>query len=63
MKLNTNGHLTHIKRQFRNRKLSEALGRSGIKLILKSGHCLSAAGSIESIAAVLQLHQGFFSKY
>jgi 3-oxoacyl-(acyl-carrier-protein) synthase len=23
------------------------------------GHCLSAAGSIESIAAVLQLHQGF----
>jgi 3-oxoacyl-(acyl-carrier-protein) synthase len=23
------------------------------------GHCLSAASSIESIAAVLQLHQGF----
>jgi 3-oxoacyl-(acyl-carrier-protein) synthase len=60
-----NGHLTANKRQFRNRKLSEALGRSGIKPYnsLKSmiGHCLSAAGSIESIAA-LQLHQGFFSK-
>jgi 3-oxoacyl-(acyl-carrier-protein) synthase len=45
--------------------LGEALGRSGIKFpyinSLKSmiGHCLSAAGSIESIAAVLQLHQGF----
>jgi hypothetical protein len=26
-----NGHLTAIKRQFRNRKLGEALGRSGIK--------------------------------
>jgi hypothetical protein len=26
-----NGHLTANKRQFRNRKLSEALGRSGIK--------------------------------
>jgi hypothetical protein len=43
------------KRQFRNRKLGEALGRSGIKFpyinSLKSmiGHCLSAAGSIESI--------------
>jgi 3-oxoacyl-(acyl-carrier-protein) synthase len=24
-----------------------------------TGHCLSAAGSIESIAAVLQLHEGF----
>jgi 3-oxoacyl-(acyl-carrier-protein) synthase len=23
------------------------------------GHCLSAAGSIESIASVLQVHQGF----
>jgi 3-oxoacyl-(acyl-carrier-protein) synthase len=48
-----NGHLTAaIKRQFRNRKLSEALGRSGIKFPyinpLKSmiGHCLSAAGSV-----------------
>jgi 3-oxoacyl-(acyl-carrier-protein) synthase len=24
-----------------------------------TGHCLSAAGSIESVAAVLQLHEGF----
>jgi 3-oxoacyl-(acyl-carrier-protein) synthase len=50
------------KRQFRNRKLGEALGRSGIKFpyinSLKSmiGHCLSAAGSIENVCAV---HQGF----
>ncbi len=44
---------------------SIALGRSGsdFPLInsLKSltGHCLSAAGSVESVAAVLQLHHGF----
>jgi 3-oxoacyl-(acyl-carrier-protein) synthase len=25
------------------------------------GHCLSAAGSIESVAAVLQLHHGFIA--
>ena len=24
-----------------------------------TGHCLSAAGSVESIATVLQLHEGF----
>lgn len=24
-----------------------------------TGHCLSAAGSIESIAAILQIHEGF----
>jgi 3-oxoacyl-(acyl-carrier-protein) synthase len=44
---------------------SEALGRKGIDFpyinSLKSmiGHCLSAAGSIESVASVLQLHHGF----
>jgi 3-oxoacyl-(acyl-carrier-protein) synthase len=59
-----NGHLTATsKDSLEIENWSEALGRSGIKFILirKSmiGHCLSAAGSIESIAAVLQLHQGF----
>ena len=24
-----------------------------------TGHCLSAAGSIESVASILQLHQGY----
>ncbi|EDM36624.1 3-oxoacyl-[acyl-carrier-protein] synthase [Pedobacter sp. BAL39] len=44
-----------------------ALGRSGKKFpyinSLKSmvGHCLSAAGSIECVAAVLQLHEGFIA--
>lgn len=44
---------------------SKALNRSGkdFPMInsLKSltGHCLSAAGSVESVAAILQLHQGF----
>jgi 3-oxoacyl-(acyl-carrier-protein) synthase len=61
-----NGHLTATsKDSLEIENWSEALGRSGIKFpyinSLKSmiGHCLSAAGSIESIAAVLQLHQGF----
>ena len=42
-----------------------ALGRSGEDFpainTLKSltGHCISAAGSIESVAAILQLHHGF----
>ena len=61
-----NGHLTATsKDSLEIENWSEALGRSGIKFpyinSLKSmiGHCLSAAGSIESIAAVLQLQQGF----
>jgi 3-oxoacyl-(acyl-carrier-protein) synthase len=45
---------------------SEALGRKGNDFpfvnSLKSliGHCLAAAGSIETVAAVLQLQNGFF---
>ncbi|MEM1321442.1 MAG: beta-ketoacyl-[acyl-carrier-protein] synthase family protein [Bacteroidota bacterium] len=47
------------------RQWTEALGRAGGDFpyinSLKSmiGHCLSAAGAIESVAVVLQLHQGF----
>jgi 3-oxoacyl-[acyl-carrier-protein] synthase-1 len=61
-----NGHLTATsKDSLEIANWSEALGRRGIDFpyinSLKSmvGHCLSAAGSIESVAAVLQLHQGF----
>ena len=42
-----------------------ALGRSGVDFpyinSLKSlvGHCLSGAGSVESVASVLQLYHGF----
>jgi 3-oxoacyl-[acyl-carrier-protein] synthase-1 len=61
-----NGHLTATtKDSLEIENWSEALGRSGIDFpyinSLKSmvGHCLSAAGSVESVAAVLQLHQGF----
>jgi 3-oxoacyl-(acyl-carrier-protein) synthase len=61
-----NGHLTATsKDSLEIENWSVALGRSGIDFpyinSLKSmiGHCLSAAGSIESVAAVLQLHQGF----
>lgn len=61
-----NGHLTATtKDSLEIENWSEALGRRGIDFpyinSLKSmvGHCLSAAGSIESVAAVLQLHQGF----
>jgi 3-oxoacyl-(acyl-carrier-protein) synthase len=61
-----NGHLTATsKDSLEIKNWSEALGRKGINFpyinSLKSmvGHCLSAAGSIESVAAVLQLHQGF----
>ncbi|PKH68273.1 beta-ketoacyl-ACP synthase [Flavobacterium sp. ALD4] len=61
-----NGHLTATsKDSLEIANWSEALGRIGIDFpyinSLKSmvGHCLSAAGSIESVAAVLQLHQGF----
>ena len=61
-----NGHLTATtKDSLEIENWSEALGRSGIDFpyinSLKSmvGHCLSAAGSVESVAAVLQLYQGF----
>jgi 3-oxoacyl-(acyl-carrier-protein) synthase len=61
-----NGHITATsKDSLEILNWSEALNRSGADFpyinSLKStvGHCLSAAGSIESIAAVLQLYQGF----
>ncbi|WP_269684543.1 beta-ketoacyl-[acyl-carrier-protein] synthase family protein [Flavobacterium lacustre] len=61
-----NGHLTATsKDSLEIQNWSEALGRSGINFpyinSLKSlvGHCLSGAGSIESVASVLQLHHGF----
>jgi 3-oxoacyl-(acyl-carrier-protein) synthase len=61
-----NGHLTATsKDSLEIQNWSEALGRSGADFpyinSLKSmlGHCLSGAGSIESVASVLQLHQGF----
>jgi 3-oxoacyl-(acyl-carrier-protein) synthase len=61
-----NGHLTATsKDSLEIQNWSEALGRKGLDFpyinSLKSmvGHCLSGAGSIESVASVLQLHQGF----
>jgi 3-oxoacyl-(acyl-carrier-protein) synthase len=61
-----NGHLTATtKDSLEISNWSAALNRSGTDFpyinSLKStvGHCLSAAGSIESVASVLQLHQGF----
>jgi 3-oxoacyl-(acyl-carrier-protein) synthase len=61
-----NGHLTATsKDSLEIQNWSEALGRSGIDFpyinSLKSlvGHCLSGAGSIESVASVLQLYHGF----
>ncbi|MFM2213047.1 MAG: hypothetical protein RL427_310 [Bacteroidota bacterium] len=61
-----NGHLTATsKDSFEIQNWSEALQRTGtgFPLInsLKSmvGHCLSAAGSIESVATVLQVYEGF----
>jgi len=61
-----NGHLTATtKDSFEIENWTKALNRNGSNFpyinSLKSmtGHCLSAAGSIESIAAVLQLHEGF----
>lgn len=61
-----NGHLTATaKDSLEIQNWSEALGRKGTDFpyinSLKSmvGHCLSGAGSIESVAAVLQLHHGF----
>ena len=61
-----NGHLTATtKDSLEISNWSIALNRSGTDFpyinSLKSsvGHCLSAAGSIESVASVLQLHGGF----
>lgn len=61
-----NGHLTATtKDSLEIENWTKALGRSGADFpyinSLKSmtGHCLSAAGSIESVAAVLQLYEGF----
>lgn len=61
-----NGHLTATsKDSLEIQNWSEALERSGIDFpyinSLKSlvGHCLSGAGSIESVASILQLHHGF----
>jgi len=61
-----NGHLTATtKDSLEIENWTKALGRNGVDFpyinSLKSmtGHCLSAAGSIESVAAVLQLHEGF----
>ncbi len=61
-----NGHLTATsKDSLEIDNWSKALDRSGVDFpyinSLKSmvGHCLSAAGSIESVASVLQLYHGF----
>ena len=61
-----NGHLTATsKDSLEIRNWSAALNRSGEDFpyinSLKSmvGHCLSAAGSIESVATVLQMYHGF----
>ena len=61
-----NGHLTAtVKDTLEIQNWVTALGRSGkdfpyinsVKGMI--GHCISAAGSIECVAAVLQLHEGF----
>jgi len=61
-----NGHLTATsKDSLEIQNWSEALDRRGADFpyinSLKSmvGHCLSGAGSVESVASVLQLHRGF----
>lgn len=61
-----NGHLTATtKDSLEIENWTKALDRKGTEFpyinSLKSmtGHCLSAAGSIESVATVLQLHEGF----
>ena len=61
-----NGHLTATtKDSLEIENWTKALNRKGNDFpyinSLKSmtGHCLSAAGSIESVATVLQLHEGF----
>jgi 3-oxoacyl-(acyl-carrier-protein) synthase len=61
-----NGHLTATtKDSLEIANWTKALGRGGTdfpyinSLKGMTGHCLSAAGSIESVATVLQLHKGF----
>lgn len=61
-----NGHLTATsKDSLEIKNWCEALNRKGTDFpfinSLKSmvGHCLSAAGSVESVASVLQIHHGF----
>ena len=61
-----NGHLTATsKDSLEIENWTVALGRSGVDFpyinSLKSlvGHCLSGAGSVESVASVLQLYHGF----
>ena len=61
-----NGHLTATtKDSLEIQNWSEALNRNGVDFpfinSVKSmiGHCITGAGSIESVAAVLQLHHGF----
>ena len=61
-----NGHLTATSKDFTEiENWSKALGVNGNDFpyinSLKSmvGHCLSAAGAIESVASVLQVHHGF----
>lgn len=61
-----NGHLTSTMGDVPEvRNWSESLGRKGMEFpyinALKSmtGHCLSAAGAIESVAVALQLYRGF----
>jgi len=61
-----NGHLTATTKDgFEIENWTKALNRDGNNFpyinSLKgmTGHCLSAAGSIESVATILQLHEGF----
>jgi len=61
-----NGHLTATSKDgLEIQNWSEALNRKGMDFpyinSLKSmvGHCLSASGSVESVASVLQLYEGF----
>ena len=61
-----NGHLTATsKDSLEIENWTKALNRSGADFpyinSLKSlvGHCLSAAGSIESVASILQIHKNF----
>jgi 3-oxoacyl-(acyl-carrier-protein) synthase len=61
-----NGHLTATsKDSLEIKNWTEALGRNGTDFpyinSLKStvGHCLSGAGSVESVASVLQIYHGF----
>jgi 3-oxoacyl-[acyl-carrier-protein] synthase-1 len=61
-----NGHLTATaKDSLEIENWAAALGRKGNdfpyinSLKGMTGHCISAAGSIESVASVLQLHEGF----